>query len=165
MTIYNSGLQYQSLLVSPYPNLYRLPIRPWIELWHLQLAFESITASSPVIWEIYEAVLKGVNTLRPRQNGRHFPDDIFKCCFLNENIWISIKFLLKFVPKGPINNILALVQIMAWCWPGDKPLSEPTLVSYWRIYASLGTQWFKCIGQRQCGWRFADNIFNCILLK
>ena len=35
---------------------------------------------------------------------------------------------LKFVPKGPINNIPALVQIMAWCWPGDKPLSEPMMV-------------------------------------
>ena len=56
------------------------------------------------------------NTLRPRQNVRHFPDDIFKCIFLNENIWISIKFSLKFVPKGPINNIPALVQIMAIIW-------------------------------------------------
>ena len=61
-----------------------------------------------------------VNTLRPRQNGRHFPDDIFKCIFLNK---ISITFLLKFVPKGPINNIPALVQIMAWRRSGDKSLS------------------------------------------
>ena len=36
-----------------------------------------------------------------------------------------VKISLKFVLKGPINNIIALVQIMAWCWPGDKPLSEP----------------------------------------
>ena len=70
-----------------------------------------------------------VNTLRPRQNGRHFPDDIFKCIFLNENVSIAIKILLKFVPKGPINNIPALVQIMAWRRPGDKPLSEPMMVS------------------------------------
>ena len=68
------------------------------------------------------------NTFRPRQNGRHFPDDIFKCIFLIENVWISIKIPLKFVPKGPINNIPALVQIMAWRRPGDKPLSEPMLV-------------------------------------
>ena len=61
------------------------------------------------------------NTLRPRQNGRRFPDDIFKCIFLNENARISIKISLKFVPKGPINNIPALVQIMAWRQPGDKP--------------------------------------------
>ena len=65
------------------------------------------------------------NTLRPRQNGRHFPDDIFKFIFLNENGRISIKISLKFVPKVPINNILALVQIMAWRRQGDKPLSEP----------------------------------------
>ena len=36
---------------------------------------------------------------------------------------------LKFVPKGPINNTPALVQIMAWRRPGDKPLSEPMMVS------------------------------------
>ena len=68
-------------------------------------------------------------TLRPRQNGRHFADDIFKCIFLNENVWIPIKISLKFVPKGPINNIPALVQIMAWRRPGDKPLSEPMMDS------------------------------------
>ena len=50
-----------------------------------------------------------VNTLRPRQNGRHFADDIFKCIFLNENVWIPIKISLKFIPKGPIKNIPALV--------------------------------------------------------
>ena len=48
--------------------------------------------------------------------------------FLNENEYISIKISLKFVPKGPINNIPTLVQIMAWRWPGDKPLSEPMMV-------------------------------------
>ena len=26
------------------------------------------------------------NRLKPRQNGRQFPDDNFKCIFLNENI-------------------------------------------------------------------------------
>ena len=33
----------------------------------------------------------------------------FKCISLNENVIISIKISLKFVPKGPINNIPALV--------------------------------------------------------
>ena len=68
-----------------------------------------------------------INTLRPRKNGRHFPDDIFKYIFLNENIWIWIMISLKFVPKGSINNIPELVQIMAWCRPGDMPLSEPMM--------------------------------------
>ena len=68
------------------------------------------------------------NTLRPRQDGCYFADDVLKCIFLNENLWISLKIPLKFVPRGPINNIPALVQIMAWHRPGDKPLSEPMLV-------------------------------------
>ena len=37
------------------------------------------------------------NSLRPRQNGRHFPDDIFKWIFLNENVWIFIKRVLNFL--------------------------------------------------------------------
>ena len=55
------------------------------------------------------------NSQRPSQFRNHFADDIFKCIFLNENVWISIKISLKFVPQGPIDNI-PLVQIMAWCW-------------------------------------------------
>ena len=82
-----------------------------------------------------------INTLRPRQNGRHLPDDIFKCMFSNDNIWISIKFSLKSVTKGPINNIPALVQIMAWRWPGDKPLSEPRLVSLRTHICVTRPQW------------------------
>ena len=49
------------------------------------------------------------NTLRLRQNGHHFLDDIFKRIFFNKNIWI-----LKFFPKGLIDNNTALVEIMAW---------------------------------------------------
>ena len=56
----------------------------------------------------------GINTLRPKQNGCHFPDDIFNCISLNENVWILLKFSLKFVAKVPIDNIPALVQIMAF---------------------------------------------------
>ena len=59
----------------------------------------------------------------------HFADDVFISNFLHENIWILIKISMKFVPKGPINIIPALVQIMAWRRPGDKPLSEPMMVS------------------------------------
>ena len=69
-----------------------------------------------------------LNTLRPRRNGRHFADDTFKRIFLLENVSFSIEISLKFVPKGSINNIPALVQIMAWRRPGDKLLSEPIMV-------------------------------------
>ena len=68
-----------------------------------------------------------LNTSRPRQNGRHISNNIYKCIFLNENVWISITIWLKFVPKDPIENNAALVQIMAWHQTGDKPLSEPMM--------------------------------------
>ena len=46
-------------------------------------------------------------------------DDIFKCIFLNENDRIPIQISLKFVPKIPIDNKRALVQVMAWRRTGD----------------------------------------------
>ena len=75
-----------------------------------------------------------INTLKPRQNGRHFADDTFKPIFLNENIRIWNKISLKFIPKGPINNIPALVQIMPWRRTGDKPLSEPMMTQFSNAY-------------------------------
>ena len=85
------------------------------------------------------------NTLRPRQNGRRFVDDTFKRIFLNENVRISIKISLKFVPKGPVNNIPALVQRMAWRRSGDKPLSEPMMVSLLTHICVTRPQWVKPI--------------------
>ena len=41
---------------------------------------------------------------------------------------------LKFAPKDPINNIAALVQIKALCWPGDKPLFEPMILKITAAY-------------------------------
>ena len=83
------------------------------------------------------------NTLRPRQNGRRFADDTFKCIFLNENVRISFKISLKFVPLGSINNIPALVRLMAWRRPGDKPLSEPMIVSLPTNICVTRPQWDK----------------------
>ena len=84
-----------------------------------------------------------INTLRPTQNGRHFADDIFICIFVNENGWVSINISPNFIPKGEINNMSALVQIMAWRRPGDKPLSEPMIVSLLTHICVTRHQWFN----------------------
>ena len=82
-----------------------------------------------------------ITTLRPRQNGRHFADDTFKCIFLNGGVWISIKLSLNFVLTGSINNIPALVQIMAWHRPGAKPSTEPMMFSLRTHTCVTGPQW------------------------
>ena len=87
-----------------------------------------------------------LNTLKPRQNYRHFADDIFKSISLNENVWMSLKIALKFVPKVRINNIPTLVQTMAWRRPGDKPLSEPMMVSLLTYICVIRPQWVKQLG-------------------
>ena len=66
-------------------------------------------------------------------------------------MWISIKISLKFVPKGPINNIPALVQIMAWRRPGDKPLSEAVMVRLPTHISVTRPQWVYLSSMRFCG--------------
>ena len=97
-----------------------------------------------------------INTLRPRQNGRRFPDDTSKRIFLNENVRISIKISLKFVPKSPINNIPSLVQIMAWRRSGDKPLSESMMVSLPTHICVTRPQWVK---KEPVMWNFYITLF------
>ena len=110
----------------------------------------TISPRLSVMYNITQPVFSGilllfVNTLRPRQNGRHFADDTFKRIFLNGNVRISIKISLNFVPKWPIINIPALVQIMAWRRPGDKSLSEAMVVSLLTHICVTRPQWVNVI--------------------
>ena len=65
-------------------------------------------------------------TLRPRQNGCHFPEDIFRGIFLNEP---------RFVSKARINNI--------WQRPGRRPLSEPNVARLLTHICVTRSQWVK----------------------
>ena len=96
-----------------------------------------------ILFLLFWTMWCSINTLRPRQNGCHFADDTFKRIFLNENVGISINISLKFVSKGLINNIPALVQIMAWRRSGDKPLSEPVMVNLLTHISVTRPQWVK----------------------
>ena len=92
------------------------------------------------------------NTLRPRQNGRHFPDDIFNCIFLNENIRISLAISLKFVPRRLIKNIPALVQI----WLGDIQATSHYLKQWWLVYWS-----HICVTRPKLIKRLLFEIYHC----
>ena len=98
-----------------------------------------------------------INTMRPQQNCHHFADDTFKRIFLNENVRISIKNPLKFVSKDPINYIPSSAQIMAWCRPGDKPLSEPMMVRLPTHICVTRPQWVNTLRPQQMSgilWSF-----------
>ena len=93
----------------------------------------------PVIYTVGHFVDASIciNTLRPRQNGCHFKDDIL----LSENLHSLIPMHLNCILNGLIDNKLSLIQVMAWCRTGDKPLSESLMskftVSYIRHSASM----------------------------
>ena len=64
-----------------------------------------------------------------------------------ENVRISIKISLQFVPRGPINNNPKLIRIMAWRRSGDKPLSEPMMVSLLTHLCVTRPQWVNGMSQ------------------
>ena len=133
-------------------------------LWFIFATFRYFNTSTWSSWMMpkivnYENVGKPMN-LKPRQNGHHFADDILKCIFLNENVWILITISLKFVPKGPINNILALAQKIAWRRPGDKPLSEPMMASLLTHIWVTRPQWVNKgkYGKMYTSWCYKTKI-------
>ena len=88
-----------------------------------------VSANSPrIFW------LQGAETVWPPYSGRHFQ--------MKEKVWTLIIISLKLVSEGPINNMPALDQIIAWCRSGDKPLSKPLMGwfgdAYMRLSASMG---------------------------
>ena len=73
--------------------------------------------------------------------------------------WIEIlncdwNFIKVFVPKGRINNIQALVQIMAWRRSGDKPLSEPMMVRLLTHICVTRPQWVNIMMHTPACLRF-----------
>ena len=87
-----------------------------------------------------------VETKRTPFRRRHFQMN-----FLEWKWWIPIKISLKSVPQGPINNIPALVQMMAWRPTGDKPLSGLMMVRLLTHICVTRPQWVKrCVCVR--GW-------------
>ena len=81
--------------------------------------FLSLNELSTHCWTIITSIVL-LNTLRPRQTCPLLTNDIFKCIFLNENVWILLEISLKYVPNVQINNSPSLVQIMAWHRPGNQ---------------------------------------------
>ena len=117
-----------------------------------------------LIWYLYLFMLNKFClslSLRPRQNGRHFTDDNFRCILLNENILILLRISLKFVREVRINNIPALVQIMGWRRSGDKPLSGTIMVSLLTHICVTRPQWVNIrsgLCQRVISCRNVDYI-------
>ena len=102
------------------------------------------TLPNPMLIQLYITQQQWDNTLRPRQNGCHFAEGIFKCISLNENFRIWNKISLKYVPKGEIENMatflsdngLAPNRRQAIIWSNVGML-------YWCINGSLGLNVLK----------------------
>ena len=65
--------------------------------------------------------------MKSAQNGRDVADNIFKCIFLKDNVFILFWNPIKLVPEVPIDSKWVLVQIMAWRRAKDEPLFEPLM--------------------------------------
>ena len=145
----NARLMYQNYILGDITKLTKKHASDFVILviyYRTSIWTDKISSLTPRPWKVIDSIVHmlrwvtmGVelNTLRPRQNNRYFPDDVFKCVFWSENMKISLKISLEYVPKVPVNNIPALVQVMARRRPGGKPLSEPMMYMFTSMsYAS-----------------------------
>ena len=104
------------------------------------------------------------DTLRPRQNGRHFIGDIFKRIFLNENLCFSNVISLQYVPCGLnqtarnifqwnyiwkldrlIDNQSALFATKTWRRTDENPLPQPMITHFTdanKYHSALMSFWF-----------------------
>ena len=80
---------------------------------------------------------KSIWSLKLRQNGHHFSDNIFKAIFFIENCCILIEISLRFVLQGPINHIPVLVHIMVGHQSGNKTSFEPMMARFNGTHASF----------------------------
>ena len=130
-TVYHYGCYFwQGKVTFAYTPPSQLQLWHWNNVWlHIYLIFMVILGP---IWLTHWGRGKMADI-----------SDIFKCIFSNDNAWIPLKISLKFVPMVWINNIPTLVQIMAWWRPGDKPLSEPMMVSLLTHVCITRPQWVK----------------------
>ena len=74
--------------------------------------------------------------METHKNGQNFADNIFECTsfyfYENYSAWITIS--PKFIIKSQIDNRPTLVQAMAWCETGNKPLPDPMVIEFPDIY-------------------------------
>ena len=108
----------------------------------------------------------GITTLRHTPNGQQLTDKTFKYISLNENLQTSNKISSRHVPwdltdgKSLTDSKSALVQLMAWCQTGAKPLSEPMLIAK---QATSHYQWYSLL--MHIYFNRPQSVINAISLK
>ena len=83
-----------------------------------------------LLWDDVLEFYRKLTHLPLDKMGTVLADYSFKCIFMNEKFLIAIQISLKLVPRGPIDNKPALVQVMAWHRIGDKPLPELMMTKF-----------------------------------
>ena len=108
------------------------------------------------------------HTLKMRQNGHNFADNILKLLFLYENCCILIQRSLKFLSKGTINIMSSLVQITVWHQIGDKSLSEHavSMMTFLLMHICIALPWWVKLYHKWGLWCQKQvsqaEISNCI---
>ena len=130
----------------------------------------SVCQAKPFVW--YEMLSRHgtgnninirVGFMASEKSGRHFAD-IFKWIFANDNVWILIKISLMFAPKS---SVPALVQIMAWFLPGDKPLSEPAMIRLPTHICVIRPQWVnkqRVLMHGHQGWNVRHGLCHIYMI-
>ena len=87
--------------------------------------------------------LRTFNTMRPRQNGCHFPDDSFKWIFSYKKNDLRYNFYWSLFPRIQLTIFHHCFRYLAWHRTCAKPMSEPMMVSLLTHICAIRSQWVK----------------------
>ena len=122
-----------------------VPIRRQAIIW---------TTDGLVYWRIYVSLTVAALT----HWGRNKMAAIFQTTFSNAFSWMKMfrfRLLWRLFQRVQLTIFPSLVQVMAWRRPGDKPLSEQTMVSLLTHICVTRPQWVKI------RFRFCFSLFRC----
>ena len=95
-------------------------------------------------------------TLRPRQNGRHFEDNILKCIFFFKNVLYFIALI--WIPQHFIDKA-TVVQVMAWCHQAISYYLNQCWPRSMSPYAIIRPQWVNHSGaETRIIWAYYVNV-------
>ena len=111
-----------------------------VDAWWSQRTWSSLVQAEVFICSASNLYL---DTLRPRQSEHHFADDFLKRISGMKMHEFRLKFLRRLFLRVQLTILPTLVQIMAWCHPGESQYLNQWWLIYRYRYASLGFSEFK----------------------
>ena len=143
------------------PSLW--PTQCWFPAWNMTARMQGTILRNRLRYIVKCRSSVSVNTLRPRQNGRHFADDIFKCIFVNENVIMCLRFCWNLFRSGRCQSIFwrmghcEMISTLEPAVGGEKMPQRPWDLGFETSHRHMKQFVHNCIYPATSAWRHVSS--------